>query len=295
MLLKWVTSEEASCPTRSYLEHYDQQSEDSKKHINSHLARPHILISSLPNPAEPLEIPLPSMVKSKSGALNIQNIANLWTQLLSIQTQNGNFIRHEMWSRAKEGLKMCISQMTPDECANIYRSLKEADPPVEEAVADLICSLPYVSCNDECFKIAPCTMMPDPTSERALFLGGPVLPPHLMRLTDWWGGDSGILILVDVLSGEAIELKDYKPNWDEGDPCGQVMTEYNGPRTLVEDLLREWIDNCLSARWIPDASMDIISAEWRSMVSLLANTFLAFQISRQCYASRNPSNKLTIS
>jgi hypothetical protein len=269
MLLKWVTAEEVMCPMRSYLEHYDQQPEDSKKRIDSHLARPHISVSSLPNPTEPLEITLPSVVKRHSGVLDIQSIANLWTQLLCIQTQNGNFIRHDKWNRDEKGPKICISQMNPDECADIYRELKEADPPVDETVADLICSLPYASCNDECHKIAPCTKMPDPTSKRELFSYGPILPPHMMRLTDWWGGNSGMLILVDVLSGEGIELKDYKPSYDDGDPHGKVMTEYNGPRKPIEDLLHEWIDNYLSARWIPDGSMDIYQSEWRDMVSEL--------------------------
>jgi hypothetical protein len=218
------------------------------------------------------------MVKGKSSALNIQYIANLWTQLLSIQTQNGNFIHRDKWSTAKEDPEMCISQMNPEECARLYRELKEADPPVEEAVADLICSLPYVSCNDECYKIAPCTMMPGPTSERDLFLGGPILPPHMMRLTDWWGGDSGMLILVDVLSGETTELKDYEPFCDDGTPHGQIMTEYNGAKKPVEDLLHEWIDNYLSANWIPDGSMDVIQSEWRSMVNTPEKMFLACRI-----------------
>jgi len=275
MLLSWVTSEEASCPMRSYLKSYDQQFEDSKKRIDTHLARPHILISSLPTPSEGLEISLPPNIKSKRTHLNIQNIANLWMQLLSIQTQNGGFIRHDKWNESKR-TKCCISQMTEDECAQIYQSFKEATPPVDEAVADLICSLPYASCNDECYKIAPSTMMPNPTSERDLFSYGPIIPPHLMRLTNWWGGDSGILVFINVLNGEAIELKDYKPNYDDGDPHGRVMTEYNGLRKPIQELLQEWIDNFLKLRWIPDGSMDIIQEEWRNMVSTIFSNFRFF-------------------
>ena len=76
-----------------------------------------------------------------------------------------------------------------------------------------------------------------------------------------------MLILVDVLSGEAFELKDYKPDNDDGDPHGLVMIEYNGKRIPIEELLREWIENFLKLRWIPDASMDIIQVEWRNTVS----------------------------
>lgn len=266
MLLQWITSEEAKCPTRSFLEQYDQQPDDSKKHIDNHLSRPHLLISSLPNPAEPVEIALPSTIKTKSDLLDIQTIANLWTQLLCIQTQNGNFIRHDQWSQAKEGPQMCISQMNPEECTKLRGRLREADPPVEEGVADLICSLPYASCNDETYKIAPCTMMPDPEIDRELYSFGPTLPPHTMRLSDWWGGDSGMLILINVLTGITTELKDHKPSYDDGDPHGKVMTEWNGAKKHIEDLLREWIENYLSMRWIPDGSMDVMDSEVRSMV-----------------------------
>ncbi|TID16968.1 Salicylate hydroxylase [Venturia nashicola] len=265
---KWVTSEEARCPTRSFLEHYEQQPHDSKKHIDNHLSRPHLLISSIPNPAEPVEITLPSTIKTKTNLLDIQNIANLWTQLLCIQTQNGNFIRHGKWDQEKEGLQMCISQMNPEECTKLRRDLTEADPPVEEAVADLICSLPYASCNDETYKIAPCTMMTDPKIDRELYSFGPILPPHLMRLTDCWGEDSGMLILIDVLTGITTELTDYKPGFDDGDPHGEVMTEWNGPKKPIEDLLHEWIENYLSMRWIPDGSMDVMDSEGRSMIFL---------------------------
>lgn len=266
MLLQWVTSEEAMCPTRSSLQHYDQQPHDSKRHINNHLSRPHLLISSLPNPAEPVEIALLSGRKTKGELLDIQTIANLWTQLLCIQTQNGNFIRHDKWNREREGPQMCISQMNPEECTKLRRELKEAHPPVEEVVADLICSLPYASCNDETYKIAPCTMMPGHESDRELYSFGPTLPPHTMRLTDWWSGNSGMLILLDVLTGITTELKNYKPR-NDGHPHGQVMTEWNGPKKPIEDLLHEWIENYLNMRWIPDGSMDVMDSEGRSMVS----------------------------
>lgn len=255
---------------RSYLESYEQQGEDSKKLIDTHLARPHILISSLPNPSEPLEISLPPNVRGKTSNIDIQKVANLWMQLLSIQTQNGGFIRYDKWNESKR-TTCCISQMTEEESTQIYQSFKEATPPVDEAVADLICSLPYASCNDECYKIAPSTMMPSPTHERELFSYGPLIPAHLMRLTDWWGGDSGMLVLIDVLNGEAIDLKDYKPSYDDGDPHGKVMTDWNGPRKPILELLQEWIENFLRLRWIPDGSVDIIDAEWRSMVSLSCN------------------------
>jgi hypothetical protein len=264
---------------RSYLESYDQQSEKSKKRIDTHLARPHILLSSFPTPSESLQVPLPPHVTSKATHLNVQNITNLWMHLLSIQTQNGGFVRYDKWNESKR-TKCCISQMIEDECSPIYQSFKEATPPVDEAVADLICSLPYASCNDECYKIAPSTMMPGPTSKRAMFSYGPIIPPHLMRLTDWWGGVSGILILIDVLTGQAIELKDYKPNFEDGDPHEKIMTEYNGPRKPIQELLQEWIDNFLELRWIPDGNIDIIQVESRSPVSTVFLTFIPFLTSR---------------
>jgi hypothetical protein len=162
MLLNWVTSEEAACPVRSYLEHYDQRLEDSKKRIDTHFARPHIHISPLPNPAELLKIHLPPNIEAQTANINIQNIANLWMQLLSIQTQNGNFIRYDNCLKTKRRDDICISQLTPDECTEIYQSLIEEHPPIDQAVAALICSIPYASCNDEDHKIASCTMMPGP-------------------------------------------------------------------------------------------------------------------------------------
>jgi hypothetical protein len=276
MLLRWVNSEVALCPMRDYLESYDKQYENSKKMINTHLSRPHILLSSLPTPSEALEISLPPNVRSKTAHLHIQNIANLWMQLLSIQVQNGGFIRHDKWSKIKR-TRICISQLTEAECAGIYQSFRKTNPPVDEAVADLICSLPYASCNDECYKIAPSTMMPNPTSERELYSGGPIIPPHLMRLTNWWGGDSGMLILIDISNGEATELKDYKSDHDNGDPHGNVMTEYTGPRKPIEELLQEWISNYLKMRWIPDGSMDIAQVEWRNMVrAIFTNLIFPF-------------------
>ncbi|KAE9983315.1 hypothetical protein EG328_010103 [Venturia inaequalis] len=158
--------------------------------------------------------------------------------------------------------------MTTAECTELRRNFEQADPPVEEAVADLICSLPYASCNDETYKIAPCTMMPGPEIDRELYSFGPTLPPHTMRLTDWWGGDSGMLILIDVLTGITTELEDYKPGYDDRDPHGKVMTEWNGPKKPVQDLLHEWIENYLSMKWIPDGSMDIMDSAGRSMTFL---------------------------
>jgi len=268
MHLKWVTSEEAECPMRGFLKSYEQQNEDSKKLIDSHLSRPHIHIPSLPTPASPLEIDLPANIKPSYPFINVQKIANLWMQLLSINTQNGNFVRYDQWHDPKR-TTTCISQMNPTECEEMYKALREADPPVEEAVAALICSIPYSSKRDECHKIAPCTMMPGPEDgeERALFLGGPVLPPHLMRLTEWWGGNSGMAVFIDVLSGDGIELKEYHPNHDDGNPSGKVMTEYAGPRKGIEELLGEWIDRFLTTEWIPDGSMDIMQVERRNMVS----------------------------
>ncbi|QDS68380.1 hypothetical protein FKW77_010747 [Venturia effusa] len=165
----------------------------------------------------------------------------------------------------KEGPQMCISQMGSQESMIFRRDLKEAVPAVEDGVAEILCSLPYASCNDECYKIAPCTMMPGPDVDRELYSFGPILPSYMVRLTDWWGGDSRMLVLLDVMTGITTELKDYKPGCDDEDPHGKVMTEWNGPQKNVEDLLRGWIDNYLSMRWIPDGSMDVMDSESRSM------------------------------
>jgi hypothetical protein len=59
-----------------------------------------------------------------------------------------------------------------------------------------------------------------------------------MRLTGWHGGDSGIQILIDVLSGEGIELEDYHPNYDDSDPHGKIMAVLMGRRNRLRGCLR---------------------------------------------------------
>jgi hypothetical protein len=62
----------------------------------SHIAQTHLPISSLPSPAEPLQIyRFPIDIKTKSTHFDPERIANLWLQLLVIQVQNGNLWDYE--------------------------------------------------------------------------------------------------------------------------------------------------------------------------------------------------------
>jgi hypothetical protein len=81
MNIQFNSAEPAFCPRLKTREGHEE-----------HISQPHLPISSLPGPAEVLEIShFPIAVHSKTAVFNPEKIANLWLQLLIIQVQNGNF------------------------------------------------------------------------------------------------------------------------------------------------------------------------------------------------------------
>jgi hypothetical protein len=122
------------------------------------------------------------------------------------------------------------------------------------------------------YKIAPQTMMvsaPEMHSsiDRNRFLGGCQIPPHMFRLTDWWGGESGQAIFLNAQTGNVVDLQEYEPTGcDIGKEC--PCTTFAGPEEPVEPFLRRWIGNYLTMNWIPDGSMDAMTPQWRSLTYL---------------------------
>ncbi|KUJ09457.1 uncharacterized protein LY89DRAFT_724443 [Mollisia scopiformis] len=85
MALQLRTAEEAQCCRRNV------SAPDP-----DHTSRLHISLSSLPSPDTPITIPsFPIEIRSETSVFRPRNIANLWTQLLSIHIQNGNFWKLE--------------------------------------------------------------------------------------------------------------------------------------------------------------------------------------------------------
>lgn len=85
MRIQFTTAESAFCPTLKTREGHED-----------HISQPHLPFSSLPNPAEPLEIlSFPVAIHSETAHFNPKTIANLWLQLLVIQVQNANFWNYE--------------------------------------------------------------------------------------------------------------------------------------------------------------------------------------------------------
>jgi hypothetical protein len=105
MALTFTTPEEAQC---AGLVHARGGSE--------HLAQSHISLASLPSPETPISIAsFPIEIRSETAVFRPKNIANLWTQLLSIQIQNGNFWNHE-------------------DAAKLHRERTPAPPPTRDEI-----------------------------------------------------------------------------------------------------------------------------------------------------------------
>ena len=168
---------------------------------------------------------------------------------------------------------VCLTQMSPEQCAKLESIAKTCVPPVDRAVVELMCILPYFTSNSGQnrhldYQVAPQARLvgyPDisysnSTLDRLLNYG-PTLPPQMLQLTSWTSAWYGTALFVDLRTGEGIELKDYEPL--EGGLCNK----FEGRRMSIEDALAEWIDNFLTMKWIPGGGDDILSEEWRSMVS----------------------------
>ena len=85
MNIQFTTAESAFCPRLRTREGHEE-----------HITQPHLPISSLPSPRDPLEIShFPIAITSETAKFNPKNIANLWLQLLIIQIQNANFWNYD--------------------------------------------------------------------------------------------------------------------------------------------------------------------------------------------------------
>ncbi|KAH7323542.1 hypothetical protein BKA65DRAFT_70757 [Rhexocercosporidium sp. MPI-PUGE-AT-0058] len=81
MKIQFTTAEDAFCGKLKTREGHEE-----------HISRPHVSLTALPNPAEPLEMSqLPLAGNGGSSSDKAKLIANLWLQLLVIQVQNANF------------------------------------------------------------------------------------------------------------------------------------------------------------------------------------------------------------
>jgi hypothetical protein len=169
---------------------------------------------------------------------------------------------------------VCLTQLTPEQCNRIEEMAKACNPPLDRAVVELMCILPYFSTSakygGDRYQVAPqanLTRLPEKldTIDRGFYPGGPTIPPHMLRLTNWPGriGGLGTALFVDIRSGETLELRDFEDN-----ASGEVCKTFEGPRRPVEDHLKEWIDNLLTMKWIPSGGDDIATDEWRSMVCI---------------------------
>jgi hypothetical protein len=147
-------------------------------------------------------------------------------------------------------LPVCITQLTPDECAKIEALAQACDPPLEHAVIELMCMLPQFSSNLErdTYQIVPLARIHDTPEglrrntkfERKYEGWGPALPPHNLQLKQFSEESYGTALYVDTKTGEGIVFKEY-----------HVIVPYErdvkwehlvGERMQIEELLQEWID-----------------------------------------------------
>jgi hypothetical protein len=92
MDIKFTSAEAALCP---YLKNPAGREE--------HILQPHLSITSITTPAEPLSIgSFPVEINTQTASFNPKNIANLWLQLLSLHVQNGNFWTYKNVLEARE-------------------------------------------------------------------------------------------------------------------------------------------------------------------------------------------------
>lgn len=299
--IEFVTAEQASCAIVKQYQNLQGLSKYSVNLLRGHVQHRHCLVSSLPCPAEPYSVAsFPIDIKSGSSVLNPKAVANLWLQLLAIQVHNGNFIRYDEVSEAlKESptaktneaddsvyhanftTKVCLTQMSSNDCALVEAMAQKCDPPLDPAVIELICILPYASIKSEDFKIVPDTIMVrkpnvlnDAKLDRALFSYGPTIPPQMMQLTEWWGGDSGIALFIDTRTGDGVILNEYEPRSGGAEEThGVRCRKFDGLKRPIEELLKEWINNFLTMKWIYYGGTNIVDEGVRSIVSLRSYYF----------------------
>ncbi|KAK8229385.1 hypothetical protein HDK77DRAFT_275030 [Phyllosticta capitalensis] len=234
---------------------------------------------NLPGPAHAHEIALfpinsgpdDSTTSANGTAFNPKRIADLMLQILSINWQMGNF------HRTYHDPPQQILQLSSEQCARFLQVAKTQpyqSPPFDDAVLEAMCMLPYFSDTNEDYKVVPLTSLitipeVDRAPDREIVYGSALVPPHMLRLTEWWGGDAGVALFIDTKTGAAVELED----WDtaEGDNEGEVTKFEGKTHPSGEAVLQGWIDKFLNLTWVPDGSSGIFDASRDRHVVFLAH------------------------
>jgi hypothetical protein len=73
------------------------------------------------------------------------------------------------------------------------------------------------------------------------------MPPQMLHLTSLTSAWYGTALFIDTRTGQGVELKDYEPL------SGGLCERFEGRRTPIEELLREWVDSFLMMKCIPSA------------------------------------------
>ena len=154
---------------------------------------------------------------------------------------------------------VCITQVTPNQCAEIETLAQTCDPPLDRTVVELMCLLPQFSskCEREGYQIASLArihntiegLRRDPKNERKYEGWGPKMPPHVLQLADFSQESYGTALYVDTRTGEGLVIKEYNvidphthdPKWED------LVFE----RKPIEELLQDWIDGFLTGTFIP--------------------------------------------
>jgi hypothetical protein len=168
-----------------------------------------------------------------------------------------------------EAPAICLTQLTREQCTKIEEAAATFDPPLDRGVVELMCMLPHFTSKYGVhdLQVIPMGRMEQPfdsypTLDRGVYRGGPIIPPHMLKLTFWVAPGYPTAFFIDTKTGEGLELQHFSP---EGQ--GVRCTEFEGPRRPIEELLQEWIDLSLSIKLVPSGNENILSDGFRSMVS----------------------------
>ncbi|MCJ1435113.1 hypothetical protein MMC27_004483 [Xylographa pallens] len=204
----------------------------------------------------PIPVPMignfPVQPSMNSTPFNAVVIANLMFQLLTLV----------YWARGEGEILL----LTPERCDKLIAWNSKMTAPLTAAVMEMICLMPYsLRGSEETNQIAPETMPVNAPAdvdsseehphwhpvERDLTALGHILPPHMMFLT--WGQLYGTYLILDTKTGMIIQYhgmySDYAPHEVE-EGCEVVLTHIEGTQAPAEEVLREWINNYLSMKWI---------------------------------------------
>jgi hypothetical protein len=167
---------------------------------------------------------------------------------------------------------ICLTQLTPSQCAQLKEAASKRLPPLSPAVVELACIMPYFTKGDdhEALLIAPYTNLSQPfqninSIDRGVDKNGSTIPPGIFQLTENFAPGYRTTVYLDTNTGETFELQIDKVK-AVADEAGQLSTALEGPRRPVVDLLQEWIDNFLTLKWIFAGDSTIFKVESRSKV-----------------------------